>query len=151
MVRRWIIRGLALALLTLCVTAWIGSYFEIETVFYESKTEIWWASVAGGELELTHQHHGPGGSRKLMVPHAPYDTIARDGTRNAYRNTPYHLLGFAWQPRTAPNPVQGVMIPLWFPTTLAAGFLWLIWRKTRPQYTGQGFPVEVATPEARKT
>jgi hypothetical protein len=35
------------------------------------------------------------------------------------------------------------MIPLWLPTILSAGFLGLVWRKTRPKFSGKGFPVQV--------
>jgi hypothetical protein len=37
---------------------------------------------------------------------------------------------------------QFEMIPLWLPTTLSAIFLFLLWRKTRPNHTPKGFPIE---------
>jgi len=37
-------------------------------------------------------------------------------------------------------------IPLWFPTTLSAGLLWLVWRKTRQAAKGRAFPVEPSKP-----
>jgi hypothetical protein len=70
--------------------------------------------------------------------------------QKTYDATPYHLLGFAYRPRTGPNVMRYMMIPLWFPTTLAAALLCLVWPKTRPKYSGKGFPVEIGGKPANK-
>jgi hypothetical protein len=61
----------------------------------------------------------------------------------------FHFLGFAYEPYGPPFRSLSfvwVRIPLWFPTLVSGGLLWLVWRKTRPRYKpGTGFPVEPAS------
>jgi hypothetical protein len=143
MVGRRIIRGLGIALLTLCVAAWVGSYFGFSYVRYVSNTRCWWSSLDGGGLDLIYEYHGTDGPRGWLAEYGPYPATWLSAKQQRHDSIAYHLLGFAWQPRTGPDGWQYMLIPLWFPTTLAAGFLWLAWRKTRPKYNGKGFPVEV--------
>jgi hypothetical protein len=69
-----------------------------------------------------------------------------------YRDSPYHGLGFAFEPQFPHGPAaigltgSFLFIPLWFPTLISAGLLWLVWRKTRKTYPGGGFPVEITPP-----
>jgi hypothetical protein len=143
MVWRWIIRGMGIALLTLCVAAWVGSYFECAIAVNQSKTAHWQANLEGGEFHIWY--YRPTRHSGWYVRFFPYNAIGHHATlRMSYARTPYHVLGFAWRWDPTTEPQLWVMIPLWFPTTLAAGFLWLVWRKTRPKYNGKGFPVEVA-------
>jgi hypothetical protein len=149
MLRRWIIRSLAIALLTLCVTAWVGSYFEGVEVRYSSAPHHYSLMLGAGELFTWDQFNGwsapPGfGPPQWFEGHGQFDARMRAGVQRLYKAIPYHLLGFAWQPyRAPPDADQRMMIPLWFPTTLSAAFLCLAWRKTRPKHTAKGFPVEV--------
>ena len=137
---RWIIRGLCIALLTLWVAAWVGSYFGYMAVQCDSNTLGWGASLGGGEFTFGEDDQGQDGD---LVYFGQYTTGMWTGDRKTYEATPYHLFGFAYRPHTGPHVMRYLMIPLWFPTTLAAGLLWLVWRKTRPKYSGKGFPVEM--------
>jgi hypothetical protein len=153
MIWRCIIRGMGIALLTLCVTAWVGSYIGYFSVCYGRKPHYWSASPAGGSLSLGDFYggRGPGGFNGWYATYyGRYDAQARLRDQRFYDATPYHLLGFAWQPRILPDDLQFVMIPLWFPTLLSALVLWLVWCKTRSKDSGKGFPVEVTKAEARK-
>ena len=142
MIRRWLIRALALALLTLCVVAWVGSYWrDVLVYFYWKNTividvDINWGRVRG-TLEPT------GGS----VPHAPWgwDTIRASNWHVRDSFVDYKCLGFAWTYKSQFGYTQA-MVPLWFPTLLAASLLWFVWRKTpaKPE-TQRGFPVRQAT------
>jgi hypothetical protein len=44
------------------------------------------------------------------------------------------------------NDQWAVAIPFYFPTTISAALLWLVWRKTRPAVKGRAFPVELEKP-----
>jgi hypothetical protein len=133
MLRRWIIRSLALALLTLCLTAWVGSYWRRCDVQY--KRNFWNdLTVNSGRIDFQR------------VPNE-FEKVARlrFETNNPYdwgdsKGFDYHFIGFGFLhfPRS-----WELQFPLWFPTTLSAGCLWLVWRKSRPKYSGKGFPVEV--------
>jgi hypothetical protein len=148
MLRRWIIRSLAVALLTLCAAAWAGSYSERIDVVWGSQTAFWKASLERAEFRFVYYRLGftPG----WELGHWRYDAAQDAMMRSGYERTPYHALGFAWQWDPAAELQLLVMIPLWFPTLLSAGCLWLVWRKTRPKYSGKGFPVEVGEKAAKK-
>jgi hypothetical protein len=142
MLRRWIIRGIAIAVLTLCVAAWVGSYFRWVAVCYGRDTHSWWLRQACGKLFFNDQYRPPGYPNEWYMQYGRCDAYNRDQTRGIYEKSAYHLMGFAWEPPASRELSQWIMIPLWFPTTLSAGLLWPVWRKTRPKYKGKGFPVE---------
>ena len=142
MVWRLIIRGIGIALLTLCVAAWEESYFEYRDVAYGSKTAVWAVGLERGEFAIAY--YRATFIRGWQVRHWRFDAVHLAEMQTGYKSTPYHALGFAWQWNTATELWLLVMIPLWFPTTVATGLLWLVWRKTRPQFSAKGFPVEVA-------
>lgn len=136
MIRRWLIRGLALTLLTLCVVAWVGSYWEAVVVQHD-----------GDKLYSLNVDSG----RVLAVCYnlSAYPPIWDAGF--------YDPLGIEWDARTGKGflgftfgasagyaIVFSVTVPLWFLTAVSAIHLWLIWRKTRPKYLGNAFPVEPA-------
>jgi hypothetical protein len=144
MIWRWVIRGVCVALLTLWATAWLGSYFGWVAVLIGNKTRYWAPALIGGELEVPEQYYQhPTGLGGWNVIYGQCDAAMRSEKQTRYENTAYHLLGFAWQSRTNPWEHRYMAIPLWFPTALFAGLLWLVWRKTRPKYNGKGFPVEI--------
>ncbi len=141
MIWRWVIRGLAVALLTLCVAAWVGSYFEEVTLIYCSKPGAFWQTLGINRGEIVYSEipdwrdsaawtwrlsHGP-----------PFDW------HDAYSGTKYHGGGFAYQPIAPSSSFSIAFFPMWFLSLLSAGLLWVAWRKTRRRGTGRGFPVEV--------
>jgi hypothetical protein len=153
MIRRWLIRGLALALLTLCVMAWVGSYFTRVSVRLQPH---------GWHITLLIDS----GSARCEVDHVP-QYIAREWVWTLrppdfmliefdYSRAKYHIGGFAYRSDSATwlagftTNLSWIIFPVWFPTLLSALALWLVWRKTRPAYNGRGFSVEVAGKEATK-
>ncbi len=130
MLRRWLIRSLVLTLLTLCVVAWVGSYWRSALVVHTGVKEKYSASLGGGLLWL-EQHDTPPISNQGWYLGSLPRRVPWDWKLNLFENA------------RGPDYV-GIFVPLWFPTILSAGCLWLVWRKTRPKYSGKGFPVEVA-------
>lgn len=141
-------RGLALALLTLCVVAWGGSYFQMAYVMYGGQNRYWlgieWGTVgfAISDLRVSNGWEW----KHVQVPAYGVHYLGD------YERNKYHFAGFAFNPSRGPLRSSGwsTLIPLWFPTLLFALLLWLVWRKTRPKYNGRGFPVEAAGKEATK-
>jgi hypothetical protein len=137
MVRRWLIRGLTLTLLTLCVGAWVGSYCRDAYVEHSGK----WNCVVAiyrGRLAIaqypTGMLLGSGwfcGIKKLEDDWTYGDSVAV-----------FHALGFSYRRDIIVG--TSVTVPFWATSSLSGGVLWLVWRKTRPKYNGKGFPVEVA-------
>jgi hypothetical protein len=141
MFRRWLIRGLALTLLTLCVMAWVGSYFWKIGVEHWGAIDFWELLVNRGHLELHVVRH--------LAPnsHIWWRWIHYDASSYWYEfgsGSNYDFLGFylGYGPSPGTAGAMAVLIPLWFPIFLSALLLWLVWRKTRPKYNGKGFPIE---------
>jgi hypothetical protein len=145
MVWRWVIRGLAVALVTLCVAAWAGSFWRDVEIEYQGKL---WNRVEflQGRLAVVQENE-----------HAPYSSAWHYSFGDAYdpghwtrsdEESAYHIFGFSFGHDNEDWPrnfiVRWVTVPLWLPSLLSALLLWLVWRKTRAKYNGKGFPVEVA-------
>ncbi len=143
--RRWIIRSLALALLTLCVTAWMGSYWlDVEAEWYID-LDVFRAHLECGRMVIEHDTRAedyvmPRCTAHIGVHGKPF--------RFHYGYMRWQFLGFGYDPSrirfSKGDDNWSAAAPLWFPTLLSALLLWLIWRKTRPKYNGKGFPVEPA-------
>jgi hypothetical protein len=143
MFRRWFIRSLALALLTLCVTAWVGSYWRLIEMERWDRHRIicqgQWGEIClycedkrrTAPLEVTWRCYS---SEPLLI-------------QAIYGSTPHHFAGFAFE-RFSGN-YWHVFIPLWFPTLVSALLLWFVWRKTRAKVVGGAFPVELAKAEVK--
>ncbi len=151
MMRRWLIRALALALLTLCVGAWVGSYWRLFEVDYSSGKVSRNLIILCGRIRFARQLSAREGWTCDSEWVWRSDTLKEDDSmRQEYPLTQYHWAGLAlWTGMVGPPDGKGclVHIPLWFPTLLSALLLWLVWRKTRPKYNGRGFPVEAAGKE----
>ena len=132
MIRRWLIRSLALTLLTLCVVAGVGSYWRSVVVSYHAGLDC---IVEIMSIE----------SRRFGLSWSNWPPIQRWEVgfweTGAWPRGPVRFMGFHVNER-------GITIPLWFPTLLSALLLWRVWRKTRPKFNGRGFPVEAAGKEA---
>lgn len=143
MARRWIIRSLALTLLTLCVVAWAGSYWRDWKISSYDKSGKWYSTqvLRDGCITFTRS---PNQTFDLWSTSEPVGTpTPTEGLFGDPPATPAarRLLGFVFEP----PPFLYVSIPLWFPTLLIAVLLWLVWRTTRPKAPGRAFPVEPAT------
>jgi hypothetical protein len=146
MIRRWLIRALALTLLTLCAVAWVGSYSKMVGYNYAAKN---WYSViwANGRVSFAVVDAAKPGFNVKPPPKGSSFTIRAPSALywDYYgRLAEYQFVGFV----AHRGYDSYIIIPLWFPTLLSAALLWLVWRKTRPNYNGRGFPVEPARKEA---
>ena len=133
---RWLIRGLALMLLTLCVGAWVGSYWRAIGIAYSGTERCLVLDEGNGKAVFGVEFLPPG------VPLWPGWHFLRKVYLDAgYDNSPYHLMGFAFQKRVdstiiGRTSVWWVWVPLYFPTLLSALLLWFVWRKTRAKPIG---------------
>lgn len=147
MLRRWIIRSLSLTLVLFVLTAWVASYWDTATLVHYTPM-------------------GPDGSGQngFLVIRTGHISFLREGpllsadwhaglTSNTFTHwwvpqfldyyfadAKYRFLGFYFDI----GITQFVSLPLWFPTLLSAGLLWLIWRKTKPNPPGRAFPIDPA-------
>jgi hypothetical protein len=149
MLRRWIIRGLALALLTLCAVAWAGSSWRtMGTAWFGATARFDAWMVLSNDRAIFFLHP------RLYCPIPNYWSWFSGLDENAS----------AWDIEVAAqsllerNRALGVSlmefgfgqtngfdaIPLWFPTLLSTLLLWFVWRKTRAKPAGGAFPVEPA-------
>jgi hypothetical protein len=141
MVWRWVFRGLAFLLLAVCVAAWVGSYFKTAAL---SKTEgryYWVVWLQCGELGVGEDV----GPRREESRWAVRFLDSVPASQTFYAGCEHRWLGFAYR-AGAPTPrdwSRYYFVPLYVPTVLAAGVLWLAWRRTRAKHCGKGFPVEV--------
>jgi hypothetical protein len=136
MVRRWVIRGVATVLLTLCVGAWVGSYMRSIPIYDDGRGYI--ACLDGGEFDFGWLDQRPS-ARNGWVPNP--DRNSQEAFIQVVKPSEYHfVIGTVYCDATS----YSLTVPLWFPTLLSSLLLWLVWRKTRPKYGGRGFPVEVA-------
>ena len=148
MFRRWIIRGLALTLLTLCVVAWVGSYWRVVGISYNEATRSQSLFGAKGKARLL-----------VSLPDGAMRRWRFYYNANAYsdhENARYHFMGFAFDRAGGQAlgglpgwPIWAVWVPLYFPTLLSALLLWFVWRKTRAKPIGGAFPVEPAKAEVK--
>ena len=134
MFRRWLIRGLALTLLTLCVVAWVGSYWLMVCAGHWGEREVL-IQVEWGRIGLSCSNadrpsnwgviHYPAASNVWLLS----DTRVR-----------FHWLGF-----TLRYDFRGFggTVPMWFSTLLGFLLFCLVWRKTRAKPAGGAFPVEL--------
>jgi len=151
---RWCIRGFAVALLTLCLSVWGWSYFHHFSIEYRPslgesyRVEIYKGKVVFGFTEV---NDGPSSGwrfehrciergriigMELLVTQLLY-------TDREFLAVDRRFLGFAYFKRTNPIQIWGVGIPFWFISLLLAGLVWFVWRRTRGEMAGRGFPVEV--------
>ena len=142
MIGRWLIRGLALTLLTLCVVVWVGSHWQAVWVYAPAENHVRYLRVEDGTLSYTETDGRGFGQWELLHGPAAGLEIAQD----VYRRTMYHFAGFAYHRAAGTNPHWYVYIPMWFPTLLGTLLFWFVWRKTRTRFTGKAFPVALAHP-----
>jgi hypothetical protein len=142
MKKRWIIRGIFIGLLTLCVVAWVGSYRGVVGVKYGAGTSHYYHLIVEfGWIRLLHTttiYPAPAWQWYLV-------SANRRAVQEVYESVPHRFMGFGfmWVRSGGPGGWD-VFIPMYFPTLVSALLLWFVWRKTRAMPVGGGFPVESA-------
>jgi len=161
MKKRWLIRGLALALLTLCVVVWVRSYFAfgvIERIQTErnSYLEIEWGYLNIFTTEVYFEPFEPYMTGWFFHTAATTRQEFEDDQRR-YRfpyspGTVHDLAGFSWRRggEMGGGTSYHVWIPLWFPTLVSSLLLSFVWRKTRENTVGKAFPVEAGAKAGEK-
>ncbi len=143
--RRWLFRGMCLALLALCATVWVGSYWR------------WGEWVASDDRHLKVLHVGAGSTYAFGgEEHRPYAGAWRGGPTGQkdaeyaaalFGGMKYSVLGFAVDGDASVGGFDHrwfAGMPLWFPTAVSALLLGLVWRKTRWHQSERGFKVAAA-------
>jgi hypothetical protein len=146
MVRKWIIRSLAMSLLTLCVVAWVGSWWKwIGFQYGHGDCALFILKVECGTVEVANRN---------LTYIAAFEWGLRPAECEAHQNVlqgcRHRVFGFASDTDTGAWHDKEFFMPFWFPTLLSALLLRVLWRKTRPKYSGKSFPVEPAATEIIK-
>jgi len=143
MIRRWLIRALSLTLLIFCAATWLASYWRILETTCRSPNRYSGMGIDSGFLYVTSYEAGFLPGYTWIWKYESATSLSR--ILAVYRGFSYRFLGFAYFPFPKPSHGITLWIPLYFPTLLATLLLWLVWRKTRPTYTGNAFPIQPAT------
>jgi hypothetical protein len=122
---------MALALLVLCIAAWVGSYWQGIVFRYGSKPCHTYSIVS---CRLSYFQIENETSTCEIVRRGPCDWATWDA-----KNADFKFLGFTFKHDAS---LLGMSIPLWFPTALSAALVFFLWRK--PRRKGGGFPVETS-------
>lgn len=135
MIRRWVNRGLVLALLTLCVEAWVGSgVYEWHVRFDWFGCGMNWGTVYVSIGRLDMRDLPPWDGFRVYPELAPPSTRAGGD-----------FLGFGFHRFSSiRSDVRRFTVPFWFLTASSALLLVLVWRKPRAMPVGGAFPVEPA-------
>ena len=149
--RRWLLRGLALALLALCVVPWVWFSWAAAHVRYDTGRSLAYdVDVGEGRLWLDRFNWslGPAGWDSWFFPHMPRSIQSSEGWLVWDRHALFHFAGFSLG--NGFNDRTWISIPLWFFSALAAGFAWLVWRRTKPGiFSARGaFPLEPSAAKA---
>jgi len=143
---RWPLRTLTIALLTLCLSLWTGSYFHSFYIAYNpSLGKSYFAATYTGGVYFVSTNGidtSPPGWR--FEPNRKALSF-----NNAFIVFDKKILGFTYHKRQ--TRIWQLGIPFWFPSLLSATLLWSTWRQTRPKPAAQGFPVEVTQPHPPST
>jgi hypothetical protein len=136
MFRPWLIRLPFLLALICVITVWVASYFGGFRLGATSAAGEWSIGAVQG-LGFEYQDG---------VVALEDDTASVSGFTLGTKAKDWFdvitTLGFgrgkkAWFPKSSV-----IVFPLWLPTLMLAGLNWFVWRNTRPQFNGQGFPVD---------
>ena len=146
--KRWIIRSFFIGVLLLCVGQWVASYQYDWSIGYQGRNQ-WSVECLWGKLHVEWWD----ASWTYLVErngwsvHACPAYVTPDSTFIARFDGGHYCLGFLI---SLERHAMFFNIPLWFPTTISAALLWLVWPLTRPTAKGRAFPVEVEKPIAEK-
>src|ERR1039458_140482 len=126
--KRWIIRSFFIGLLLLCVCGWVVSSQRVLQVIYVN-TYGWGFGCWRGNINLLRVDR-----RYVYNENGLYLGSLVVSPVVIFPPSPsYSFAGFQF----SDGPLKKhIGIPFWFPTTISAALLWLVWRKTRPKPKG---------------
>jgi len=146
LIKRWIIRGVFLWLLLLCVAGWVGSYACSFGIYHNVRDCPWGIGIGDGMVLLGRAGEDWWGWRRSGVVGCSMDRSVV--VHDKYDWNPSRFLGFGYGGGTNILYERFWCIPFWFPTILAAVASFIVWRKTRPKINPvTAFPVEVVNPK----
>jgi hypothetical protein len=126
MIRRWLIRGCFMSVVTLCVVAWLASYSNFMRLSHNWPSHECRIGVASGLAFWVDDFQGSG-------PLAPgislqgwyWETGPADysGVHRTYAMSEYRLAGFGFSPFGTAFRIRIVFAPMWFFTLLSLGLL----------------------------
>jgi len=139
MTLRWIVRGFAIALLTLCLSLWVWSYLRYFYASYSPSAnksysvDTYMGGVRFSSHDATWPWSPPGWEFGHIRGAYPF---SQTGLRQ--------LMGFGYPGFVvSTSTFWEFSVPFWFPSLLSAGLLWFVWWRTRAAREGRGFPVEI--------
>ena len=137
--KRLIIRSFFIGLLVHCVGGWGWSHIYVQCLRFHPTDDfrLYELTIAQGRCfigEIT-------GERLMILANGwTLQTLNYKDSSEYHLDEPnsldqpnFHLLGFAYGRSTVNLYCWIVVIPFWFPTTISAILLLLVWRKTRPK------------------
>ena len=132
MLRRWLIFGLALMLLTLCLVAWGVSYWRGIYAQHNDKTLLFFTLNSG---RVVIGRESPLGTARVWY-FFNREVVSWDAPD---KDSKFCWLGFSY---TVGFDFSYFTIPFWFLSLLSLLFLWFAWRKARLKPLGKAFPIE---------
>jgi hypothetical protein len=153
MIRRWIIRCSFLLPLLLCAGAWMASYHYLVSVgFVRPRTSLGLDVLQGKVIFSSTDAFGrtqgwnTGAIAISAEDEFPTEPLGRQAFWGFFASDNAAVAGSSGSVGTH---WAFVGIPFWFPTTIFALALIIVWRKTRPKINPVStFPVKIAQLEA---
>jgi hypothetical protein len=154
MPRRWLIRGLFVLPILLCVSAWVWSMLHQTYSSYHHGGHEISCTMEGGFLDcyVLFQGQGPRApdgwycltrSMDLRVVDPHFFPVRGGQTTPECTSSP-RFLGFGYEHGTTSNEYRSVFVPYWFLIVVFSAALFVVCRKTRPKINPKmAFPVEV--------
>jgi hypothetical protein len=137
MILRWVMRGLSVALLALCVGAWVESHYRWECIGTKfagrdrrvavDTGTVFYASSPGDRGDRWYWIHGP---------------ARRENSQFVFELCEYKGGGFGLKMAGRDSAYSLIVMPMWLPTLIGGVVVWAVWSQTRGRKAGNGFPVE---------
>jgi len=133
MTHRWIIRGFCLALMTLCIVAWIYHSRGWGGLYYRSG---YWIACTSGSGEICMA----AGQSSLPMTSSDGWLFLREHIPRCFSFPGQHFLGFWFYSGMPTLKIKALCVPYWFILCVLALTTIVVWRYTclKP---GRGFPV----------